>query len=135
MALATTTGTSPSNTPTTLHMTSVFTPPAPCSTYWTYEPFSYNKVYPSGLLMQNCENVVSSCFPSGFANSGRQTATRIYSPGYCPMGYTSADIAIDGPVTTAICCYSYDILNPLKIILDIDLYRQEFCLHYFDDDL
>ncbi|GFF74339.1 hypothetical protein IFM60648_04168 [Aspergillus lentulus] len=104
MASPTPTGTPPPLT--TLPMTSVFTPPAPCSTYWTYEPFSYNNVYPSGLLMQNCENVVSSCFPSGFANSGRQTATRIYSPGYCPMGYTSADIAIHGPVTTAICCYS-----------------------------
>jgi hypothetical protein len=104
----TATGTDASNTVTkkTVGMTSIFTPPPVCATSWTYEPAVYNNVEPSGLLIQNCETVVDSCFPSQFADSGRQTGSIIYSPGYCPMGYISANVAIDGPTTTAICCYS-----------------------------
>ncbi|RAQ51785.1 hypothetical protein AFGD_006035 [Aspergillus flavus] len=33
-------------------------------------------------------------------------ATHVFSPGYCPIGYTSADITINGPTTTATCCPS-----------------------------
>ncbi|KAK1147849.1 hypothetical protein N8T08_000362 [Aspergillus melleus] len=95
---------------TTLAMTTRFTAPKDCATSWTYEPKSYNDVAPSGLVMQNCNKVVSSCFPSGFAGEGRKIPNQIFSPGYCPMGYTSADVAIKGPLTSAICClsdYSY----------------------------
>ncbi|PLB47692.1 hypothetical protein P170DRAFT_426923 [Aspergillus steynii IBT 23096] len=107
---ATMTESSPTQTISTLAMTTRFTPPTDCATSWTYEPYSYNSVAPSGLIMQNCNSIVRSCFPSGFAGEGRKAPGQIYSPGYCPMGYTSADVAIKGPVTSAICClsdYSY----------------------------
>ncbi|RLL95654.1 hypothetical protein CFD26_103183 [Aspergillus turcosus] len=87
-------------------MISMFTPPPGCANSWTWEPPTYNWVKPSGLLMQNCETVVSSCFPSGFANSGRLAATQVYNPGACPVGYTSAFVAVGDQVTTAVCCYS-----------------------------
>ncbi|GIC93190.1 uncharacterized protein Aud_009672 [Aspergillus udagawae] len=83
-----------------------FTPPTGCANSWTWEPYSYNWVKPSGLLIQNCETVVSSCFPSGFANVGRTAATQVYNPGACPVGYTSAFVAVGDQVTTAVCCYS-----------------------------
>lgn len=93
-------------------MISMFTPPPGCANSWTWEPQSYNYVAPSGLLMQNCETVVSSCFPSGFANSGRLAATQVYNPGACPVGYTSAFVAVgDLQITTAVCCYSCVFAN------------------------
>ncbi|KAE8377053.1 hypothetical protein BDV26DRAFT_220396 [Aspergillus bertholletiae] len=101
-----------SNTITTLVMTTPFTAPASCSSSWTYEPPAANNV-PNGLLLQNAaasDNADPACFPEGFNQYGRKTANLVYSPGYCPMGYTSADVAIIQPTTTVVCClskYSY----------------------------
>ncbi|KNG83012.1 hypothetical protein ANOM_009596 [Aspergillus nomiae NRRL 13137] len=101
-----------SHTITTLAMTTAFTPPASCSSSWTYEPSVANNVL-NGLLLQNAaasDNADPACFPSGFSQYGRKTADRVYSPGYCPIGYTSADVAIEQPTTTVVCClskYSY----------------------------
>jgi hypothetical protein len=91
---------------TQFSMDAIFTPPSPCSTSWTFEPEGANSVE-SGLIIQNAVTFASFCFPSGFDHVGRMQGSLIYSPGWCPIGYTSADVAIDGPVTTAICCPSY----------------------------
>lgn len=93
---------------TTFHMASVFTPPASCSNSWTYEPEAANRVA-GGLLIQNAapnDNADPACFPRDFNQYGRKTASAIYSPGFCPAGYTSADLAVDQPTTTAVCCLS-----------------------------
>ncbi|KLJ08217.1 hypothetical protein EMPG_16339 [Blastomyces silverae] len=95
--------------PTTqIPLTTIFTPPASCSSSWTYEPSEANLVL-GGLLVQNAatsDNADPSCFPSGFNQYGRKTAATVFSPGYCPMGYTSADVDIERSLTTAVCCLS-----------------------------
>lgn len=106
MSASSTTSTSTRTSTTTIPLTTVFTQPTQCTTDWQYEPSAYNDV-PNGLLMQNVASVVSSCFPTGFAMSGRAEAPQVYSPGWCPVGYTSADVHIDGKTTSAVCCYSY----------------------------
>ncbi|BCS22996.1 uncharacterized protein APUU_31221A [Aspergillus puulaauensis] len=90
---------------TQFSMDAIFTPPSPCSTSWTFEPQGANGVE-SGLVIQNAVSFVSSCFPSDFDQVGRMQGSLVYSPGWCPKGYTSADVAIDREVTTAICCLS-----------------------------
>ncbi|KAJ9261679.1 hypothetical protein DTO271D3_3144 [Paecilomyces variotii] len=106
--MTTTTTDDVSNTITTFAMTAIFTPPPSCSSSWTYEPEAANDVY-GGLLLQNAapdDNANPSCFPLHFDNYGRKTASAVFSPGFCPVGYTSANLAIDQPVTTAVCCLS-----------------------------
>ncbi|KAF7159654.1 hypothetical protein CNMCM5623_005034 [Aspergillus felis] len=100
---------------TTLLMPTIFTPPTGCANFWTLEPPSYNWVKPSGILIQNCETVVSSCFPSGFANVGRTAATQVYNPGACPVGYTSAFVAVGDQITTAVCCYSNFVYTTTEV--------------------
>ncbi|KUM65827.1 hypothetical protein ACN42_g1271 [Penicillium freii] len=93
---------------TTLAMSSIFTAPASCSSSWTYEPEAANNVR-NGILLQNAvanDNADPACFPSGYSQYGRIRPTIAYSPGYCPGGYTSADLVIHNPATTAICCPS-----------------------------
>ncbi|PGH01735.1 hypothetical protein GX51_05051 [Blastomyces parvus] len=101
---------------TQIPLTTVFTPPASCSSSWTFEPSGANNV-PEGLLLQNAaesNNADPACFPSGFNKFGRKTAETVYSPGYCPMGYTSADLDVERSVTTAVCCLSdYDYMTAL----------------------
>ncbi|KAI3009023.1 hypothetical protein CBS147346_2458 [Aspergillus niger] len=103
---ASTTSSVDTATITTLAMSTVYTPPASCSSSWTYEAEAANDV-PNGLLMQNCVSADTGCFPSGFSHNGRVIGTdMVYSPGWCPMGYTSADMVISQAVTTAVCCIS-----------------------------
>ncbi|KAJ5293682.1 hypothetical protein N7508_008503, partial [Penicillium antarcticum] len=93
---------------TTLAMTTIFTPPASCSSSWTFEPSGANNIA-SGLLLQNAaasDNADPNCFPSGYTHFGRQMASIAFSPGYCPEGYTTANMVIHNPVTTAQCCPS-----------------------------
>ncbi|CAG8908475.1 unnamed protein product [Penicillium egyptiacum] len=94
---------------TTMPMSSIFTAPASCSNSWTFEPQAANNV-PNGILIQNAvanDNADPACFPSGYSQYGRTRATIAYSPGYCPGGYTSADLVIHNPATTAMCCPSH----------------------------
>ena len=93
---------------TTLSLTSVFTPPASCSSsWWTYENSGYNSVS-NGLLIQNAvAEIQTECFPPDWANFGRAQATQVYSPGWCPAGYTTAADQMGRAVTTATCCLSY----------------------------
>ncbi|KAJ5329988.1 hypothetical protein N7541_005771 [Penicillium brevicompactum] len=96
------------DTITTLAMSSQFTPPASCSSSWTFEPSGANGIS-NGLLLQNAhasDGADPSCFPSGYSQYERNEPTIVYSPGFCPTGYTSADLVIHGPTTTAICCLS-----------------------------
>ncbi|CAI7629885.1 unnamed protein product [Penicillium bialowiezense] len=96
------------DTITTLAMSSQFTPPASCSSSWTFEPSGANGIA-NGLLLQNAhasDNADPNCFPSGYSQYERNEPTIVYSPGFCPSGYSSADLVIHGPVTTAICCLS-----------------------------
>ncbi|OQE07651.1 hypothetical protein PENVUL_c012G00633 [Penicillium vulpinum] len=86
-------------------MSSIFTAPASCVSSWTYEPQAANNVF-NGLLMQNVatnDNADPACFPEGYIQYGRVRPTVAYSPGYCPSGYTSADLKICSPTTTAMC--------------------------------
>src|SRR5436190_15087334 len=97
----------------TLPLTTVFTPPPQCSSSWTYEGEFYNSVS-GGLLLQNALSVSldTPCFPSGFRNNGRTSLLQVYSPGFCPQGYTSPVIIQGGEVTTAICCLTYVMNRP-----------------------
>ncbi|OGM47727.1 hypothetical protein ABOM_004348 [Aspergillus bombycis] len=104
MQITTITG-SATITITIVPLTTIFTPPPDCPTSWTFAPTTSDSVM-NGILLQNALSVVSSCYPSGFSNTGRAMATHVFSPGYCPIGYTSADVTINGPTTTAICCPS-----------------------------
>ncbi|KAL2866097.1 uncharacterized protein BJX67DRAFT_356568 [Aspergillus lucknowensis] len=116
---------------TTITMSAVFTPPAACSSSWTYEPQAANDV-PDGLIIQNAVSFVPSCYPSGFNNVGRVAGTRIFSPGYCPMGYTSADVGIEGSTTTAICCLSgFDYSTSTMEYADFDPKVYAGCLSEF----
>ncbi|CAI7624688.1 unnamed protein product [Penicillium glandicola] len=108
VARATTTTTESTDTITTLAMSSIFTPPASCSSSWTYEPYAANLVE-NGLLLQNAvasDGADPDCFPSGYSQYGRISPTIVYSPGYCPSGYTSANLVIHSSATTAECCLS-----------------------------
>lgn len=106
MSATSTTSSSTRTSTTTIPLTTVFTPPTQCATDWQYEPSAYNDKR-DGLLLQNVVSVVSSCFPTGFAMSGRAQVPQVYSPGWCPVGYASADVHINGKTTSAVCCYSY----------------------------
>jgi LPXTG-motif cell wall-anchored protein len=105
----------------TYPLTTIFTPPASCSSSWTYEAQLYNSVT-GGLLIQNAvENGIDrSCFPPNFADNARGQASEIYSPGYCPSGYTSPAVFSGNGVTTGICCQRYLMNCPksLKGIAD-----------------
>ncbi|KAJ5672992.1 hypothetical protein N7507_002119 [Penicillium longicatenatum] len=112
----TTTSTASTDTITTIAMTGIFTPPISCSSSWTYEPQAANDVE-GGLLMQNCVEVDgdnTACWPSGFNNWGRTSASQVFSPGYCPDGYTSAGLSIAQSVTGAVCCladFAYSVVG------------------------
>lgn len=90
-----------------LELTTIFTPPSSCSTHWTYEAELYNSMS-GGLLIQNAfyEDVDKDCFPSGLDVRGRLSLSQVYSPGHCPVGYSTPTKFLDGAVTTAVCCYS-----------------------------
>jgi hypothetical protein len=93
--------------PTTVTpMFSVFTPPAYCSTHWTYEVAS-RAVVSGGILLQNGlpDQNDEQCLPKNFVNWGRVAPTpQIFSPGACPYGYTTAINQYNGPTSTAVCC-------------------------------
>ncbi|PMD21754.1 hypothetical protein NA56DRAFT_703401 [Hyaloscypha hepaticicola] len=65
-------------------------PPARRAGAWTYEAQHYNNVT-GGPLIQNAlpNGIDSSYWPPDFADNARGQASEIYSPGYCPSGYTS----------------------------------------------
>ncbi|PYH96453.1 hypothetical protein BO71DRAFT_375283 [Aspergillus ellipticus CBS 707.79] len=94
-----------SSTITSFSLSSIFTPPAACSTRWTYEGSAYNQIS-NGLLLQNANGVDWTCFPGGFSNTGRVAYGSAYSPDWCPQGYTSPQVNIVGTATTAVCCIS-----------------------------
>ncbi|KAK7568898.1 hypothetical protein IWX91DRAFT_128311 [Phyllosticta citricarpa] len=96
----------------TVPLTTRFTPPAECKTHWTYEGSYYNNI-PSGILVQNQVTtrgigVDSECFPSGWTQNGRayDQQTQVFSPGACPVSYTTVTEVSDGGTTTGVCCYS-----------------------------
>ncbi|KAJ5793467.1 hypothetical protein N7457_000066 [Penicillium paradoxum] len=87
-------------------MSSLFNPPASCSQSWTWEPPAANLIL-RGLLIQNAvdnDQADTGCFPSGYNQFGRTKPSVIYSPGWCPVGYTAANLVVHNPVTSAICC-------------------------------
>ena len=49
------------------------------------------------------------CYPPGYGYNGRTHQTiEVYSPGVCPVGYTTASDTIDGSGNTlAVCCQRY----------------------------
>lgn len=81
-----------SQTYTTLSagLTAVFTPPASCSSSWTYEAETFNGIS-GGLLVQNAlTNFDTSCWPASFTANGRANGRapspiQLYSPGICPQ--------------------------------------------------
>ena len=89
-------------------LTTRFTPPASCNTHWTYEAEYYNSVE-GGVLIQNAieEHPDTDCFPPDFEGFGRApSATQLYSPGACPIGYETAEALYNGDTTLANCCPS-----------------------------
>ncbi|KAJ5993466.1 hypothetical protein N7451_009190 [Penicillium sp. IBT 35674x] len=79
---ASATTTASTDTITTVPMTGIFTPPASCSSSWTYEPEAANDVV-GGLLMQNCVSADgddTSCWPSGFDNWGESARRKFLAP-------------------------------------------------------
>ena len=91
---------------TLVPLSTVFTPPASCSSSWTYEGSVYNGVA-SGLLLQNAVGDIldTECFPPGYEGNGRLPAPQVFSPGACPHGYvTQSPVLVDAGVTTASCC-------------------------------
>ncbi|KAL4801797.1 hypothetical protein BDV18DRAFT_164607 [Aspergillus unguis] len=103
----------------TAPLTSIFTPPAKCSSSWTFEASAYNDVK-GGLLLQNAiqPSLASDCFPSGFNQAGRDmTDVAVLSPGACPEGYTTNTRAttIDGTTTASCCLNDYYILTSSRM--------------------
>jgi hypothetical protein len=88
---------------TTVPMVSVYTPPASCSSRWTYEASTYNGIT-SGILLQNAFSVDTDCFPPGFQQNGRILASQVFSPGACPDRYSTQQFVVSNAVTTATCC-------------------------------
>nr|POE74713.1 hypothetical protein CFP56_37244 [Quercus suber] len=94
-------------------MTAIFTPPASCSSHWTYEPQTANSVA-GGLLIQDAQYQLNDfdCQPPGFKGWGRAPDfIQVFSPGVCPDGYTTANEGFSDSTTTAVCCPSSDT-NP-----------------------
>lgn len=93
-------------------LTTIFTPPASCSSSWTYEGEYYNSVK-GGLLIQNAISVETACFPTGFKAYGRKPPfPQVYKPGWCPEGYSSPAVFPGESLTTAACCPSYATISP-----------------------
>ncbi|KAE8351835.1 hypothetical protein BDV28DRAFT_12655 [Aspergillus coremiiformis] len=90
---------------TMLPLTTLFTPPPDCSTSWTFVP-PQSRTAGTGILLQNALSAVSSCYPPGFKKTGTAAAAQVFSPGYCPIGYTTGDLTVNWPMTTAVCCPS-----------------------------
>ncbi|KAF7155728.1 hypothetical protein CNMCM6106_006010 [Aspergillus hiratsukae] len=86
----TATATSTTMVTTTIPMVTVYTPPASCSSSWTYEASTYNGIT-SGILLQNAISVDTNCFPPGFQQNGRALASQVFSPGACPDSYSTQD--------------------------------------------
>ncbi|GIJ92386.1 hypothetical protein Asppvi_011368 [Aspergillus pseudoviridinutans] len=110
-ATATTTSTTTVVT-TTVPMVTVYTPPASCSSRWTYEASTYNGIT-SGILLQNAFSVDTGCFPPGFQQNGRILARQIFSPGACPDRYSTQQFVVSNAITTATCC-----LNDFSLYAD-----------------
>lgn len=91
----------------TVPLTTIFTRPSSCTSRWTYEAQFYNSVS-GGLLLQNAltDPADTACFPSSFMNNGRVNSAQVYSPGACPLGYTTPALLQNNGATTAICCQS-----------------------------
>lgn len=98
---------------TTTHpLPAIFTPPASCSSQWTYEDGSSSGIS-GGLLIQNANSIMSSCnstcFSSGFSGYGKVWNSQVFSPGACPHGYTIGlsmiqQTTTDTTETVAVCC-------------------------------
>ncbi|KAE8155006.1 hypothetical protein BDV25DRAFT_135343 [Aspergillus avenaceus] len=104
MAALTVTGRVPA-TRTIVPLTSIFTPAPDCASRWTYIPQDVVSIS-RGLLLQNAVPSDTPCYPWGYHNTGRAEASMVLSPGYCPMGYTTAKMEAEAQKTTAICCRS-----------------------------
>ncbi|RLL97009.1 hypothetical protein CFD26_106861 [Aspergillus turcosus] len=106
LAVAVTTATSTTTmVTTTIPMVTVYTPPASCSSSWTYEASTYNGIT-SGILLQNAFSVDTNCFPPGFQQNGRILASQVFSPGACPDQYSTQQFVVSNAITTATCCLS-----------------------------
>jgi hypothetical protein len=99
-----------STSTTTVALTTIFTPPSSCISSWTYEAELYNTV-PEGLLIQNdlSQSLDTACFPTGFIYNGRvPDPIEVFSPGACPVGYTTATESFSDGTTLAVCCQRRD---------------------------
>jgi hypothetical protein len=92
----------------TLPMTTLFTPPRSCASFWTYERQFYNSIV-NGILIQNAlsQKMDTECYPSGYDNFARVNSRAVYSPGACPIGYVTPVSSQNNGNTTAICCTKY----------------------------
>lgn len=92
----------------TIPMTARFSPAADCIRHWTYEGSDYNQIT-GGLLIQRAGTSVQdqSCYPGGLGTGRAPDTFELFSPGACPVSYTTAKSGIRADVTTAVCCPRY----------------------------
>jgi len=92
-------------------LTTVFTPAAHCAT----DAWTWGNTTGSTTIYQNylASSAGSECFPSGI--DAWPTIYR-YSPGICPLGFSTAHTSIiEGSITGAQCCPTYVIASPAGI--------------------
>ena len=90
-------------------LTTVFTPPAHCaSDAWTWDGLAGLTVIEQNYFETSTGH---ECFPSSV---GYYYA--VYSPGICPLGFSTAHTSIiEGSITGAQCCPTYVIASPAGI--------------------
>lgn len=95
----------------TLPLTTTFTPAPGCSSSWTYVQLTSTLTSFSidGGLVQEFKDSLPDrdCFPSGHLIHWDIGTAQVYSPGFCPVGYTVDAASVEGTTTTEICCLEY----------------------------
>lgn len=92
-------------------LTTVFTPPSICSTYFTdVLGWAGDEIELSGTAVitawhNQYDPVWYSCIPKEY--NTKECLSLTFSPGLCPWDWTTLGITSEGGVTTASCCMRY----------------------------
>jgi len=94
-------------------LTTTFVPPAVCSfspsSLYVWDNFGILELFPDRVQAGNIAEPV--CFPSGYVSSSYFSP----APSICPVGFTIACQGVNGPETTATCCYRYGHLSAVTV--------------------
>lgn len=92
----------------TAPLTTIFAPPLSCTSSWTYLSYDWYDIPPEGLLRQQELSSLpnTECFPTPWIDFGiPEGGSMLYSPGWCPLGYTTAQSGqMSSSITTVSCC-------------------------------